>query len=144
MTFPILLDLIVVSLLVATIIYAVMLNKRLTTLHENRHELQKFLENFTTSLNKAEASVKDLKGAGESALNSVLQQLTKATTLRDELAFLLERGEDVAEKLDEAIRQGRALKGDVENMPELRAVPSNESKAKSSEEKIVPQLLKVR
>lgn len=144
MTFPVLLDLIVVSLLIATIVYAVMLNKRLTTLHQNRHELQKFLENFTASLNKAEASVKDLKGAGASALNAVLEQLTKATTLRDELTYLVERGEDIAEKLDESIRHGRSLKVEINKISQEDLEPSNDVGRTESEEKIVPQLLKIR
>ncbi len=68
MTISIIIDIVVITLLIATIAYAVLLNKRLTTLHKGRDELQKFLDTFSGSMAKAEASVKDLKAAGEAAL----------------------------------------------------------------------------
>ncbi|MFN7709968.1 MAG: DUF6468 domain-containing protein [Holosporales bacterium] len=119
MTISIIIDVVVITLLIATIAYAVLLNKRLTTLHKGRDELQKFLDTFSLSMAKAEGSVKDLKAAGEAALHAVVDQLTKATALRDELAFLTEKSDALAAALDERINESRTLLRQLEETQQL-------------------------
>lgn len=125
MTWTIILDLLVIALLAAVISYATLLNKKLTAIRDSRFELQKFIESFSVSLNKAEANVKDLKRVGESALAAVLDQLAKSQTLRDELTFLVDRGETMAETLEKNIRTARIYERGVEAAPEPRQ-PSND------------------
>src|SRR5690606_39537426 len=99
MSFDIILDLIVISCLGATIAFAVRLNKKLATIYKSREEIQAFLNQFTESMSKADASIKDLRGVGESVFKSAQKKMDDARALKDDLAFLNERGEELAERL---------------------------------------------
>lgn len=129
MNFAIFLDLIVIALLVATILYAVKLNKQLTTLYQSRGELQSFLQSFTESLTKAELSMQALRSTGETTFTAVHEALTKAQALRDDLSYLVERGEAIASNLDESIRQGRQLQKEIEMQKHVQtpAYPATDS-----------------
>lgn len=114
MTFDIILDLVVILSLIITIAFAIRLNKRLSKLYESRAEMQTFFDQFATSLAKAEINIKELQNVGESVFSKACQELKRAETLREDLAFLNERGDELAEKLDQSIRVVRALKKDIE------------------------------
>jgi hypothetical protein len=115
MTFSIILDFVVIICLISTIIYAILLNKRLTAIYKSREELQGFLHQFTTSMQKADANIQDLKGMGESVFKEAEVQLEKAAVLKDDLCFLNERGEELAERLDNAIRVAREIHRELES-----------------------------
>ena len=109
MSFPIILDFIVVTLLIATILYAISLNRKLDAMYKNREELQKFIENFSQSLLKAEISMNKLRLSGEKVFTDLAEKLKEGGTLRDDLGYLLERGEKLAETLEDKVRVARNL-----------------------------------
>ncbi len=115
MSFDIILDLIVIVCLGATIAFAVRLNKKLATIYKSREEIQAFLNQFTESMSKADASIKDLRGVGESVFKNAQKEMDDARALKDDLAFLNERGEELAERLDGAIRVARTLYKELED-----------------------------
>lgn len=114
MSFDIILDLIVIACLGATIAFAVRLNRKLATIYQSREELQTFLNQFTESMSKADASIKDLRGIGESVFKTAQKEMDIARALKDDLAFLNERGEELAERLDGSIRIARTLYKELE------------------------------
>jgi biopolymer transport protein ExbB/TolQ len=114
MSFTLIIDFIVIALLVATIMYATILNRKMASLYQNRAELQQFLTQFTASLAKAEQSMHNLKKNGETAFATVHEHLQQALALRDDLSFLVERGEAIANRLDETIHHGRHFQKDLE------------------------------
>tara|TARA_A100000171_G_C2138513_1_gene152486 strand:+ start:4490 stop:4951 length:462 start_codon:yes stop_codon:yes gene_type:complete len=121
MTFPIILDFIVVTLLIATILYAVSLNKKLSKLYQNREELQKFIETFSESLLKAEISMNKLRLSGEKVFTDLSEKLKEGGTLRDDLTYLMERGEKLAGTLEKEVRAAR----DVEkSLNQKKPLPS--------------------
>lgn len=105
----IILDCIIMILLAATICYAVILNKRLTIIHQSRAELEKFIGNFSASLLKAENSVENLKDTSQKIITSMLDPLTKGQILRDELSFLIDRGNLTADRLEESTRLAKDI-----------------------------------
>lgn len=107
MTFSIVIDLIAVTLLIATLIYVFILNQQLK---KNRHQLETFIENFSSSLNRAELTIKELKELKDTVLKTLIEQRHKASVLKDELIFILDRGENIAQKLEKEIRDARRLK----------------------------------
>ncbi|OJX12287.1 MAG: hypothetical protein BGO77_03820 [Caedibacter sp. 37-49] len=107
MTFSIIMDLIAVTLLIATLIYVFILNQQLK---KNRHQLETFIVNFSSSLNRAESTIKELKELKETVLKSLSEQRLKASALKDELSFLLDRGESIAQQLENEIREARKIK----------------------------------
>ncbi|HLO76349.1 MAG TPA: DUF6468 domain-containing protein, partial [Magnetospirillum sp.] len=107
MDWKILLDLLVSILLIATIGYAVMLNQRLTQLRKNRDDLAKIIISFNEATVRAESSIPKLRKAAEDAGQSLQERVEKAQSLRDDLAFMIERADTMANRLENAVRSAR-------------------------------------
>jgi hypothetical protein len=104
MTLETILNLIVIVLLVPTIVYAVILNRRLTALRTSRDELAKVVGSFNDATLRAEAGIPKLKKATTEANLALKDRVEKAQTLRDDLAFMIERAEELATRLEGAVR----------------------------------------
>lgn len=107
MDWKIFLDIVVSVLLVATIGYAVMLNSRLTALRKNRDDLAKIIVAFNEATARAEASIPKLRRAAEEAGGGLQERVEKAQSLRDDLAFMIERADTMANRLENAVRSAR-------------------------------------
>lgn len=108
MTTGMILDVVVILLLVPTIIYAVILNRRLAALRRSREELSKVVASFNEATLRAEAGIPKLKKATTEANHTLKDRVEKAQTLRDDLAFMIERAEELASRLEGAVRAARA------------------------------------
>lgn len=108
MTTDTILDIVVILLLIPTIIYAVILNRRLTALRKSRDELSKVVNSFNEATMRAEAGIPKLKKATTEANLSLKDRVEKAQTLRDDLAFMIERAEELAGRLEGAVRTARS------------------------------------
>lgn len=107
MDWKILLDLLVAILLIATIGYAVMLNQRLNQLRKNRDDLAKIILSFNEATVRAESSIPKLKRAAEEAGQTLQERVEKAQSLRDDLAFMIERADTMANRLESGVRNAR-------------------------------------
>ncbi|HSV28640.1 MAG TPA: DUF6468 domain-containing protein [Candidatus Omnitrophota bacterium] len=107
MDWKIALDLLVSVLLIATIGYAVILNSRLTALRKNRDDLAKIIVAFNEATVRAEASIPKLKKAAEDAGLGLQERVEKAQSLRDDLAFMIERADTMANRLENGVRSAR-------------------------------------
>jgi chromosome segregation ATPase len=103
----VILDLVVSVLLIATISYAWMLNKRLSALRKNRDDLAKTIAAFNEATVRAESSIPKLKKAAEEAGLTLQERVEKAQSLRDDLAFMIERADTMANRLENAVRSAR-------------------------------------
>ncbi|NQV45496.1 MAG: hypothetical protein HQ501_11355 [Rhodospirillales bacterium] len=108
MPYSLLIDVVVAVLLMVTIGYAVRLNKRLGLLRRDKAELEKLAVAFTESTMRADESLGRLR----STADMMQQQIVTAQGLHDDLAFLLDRGEKAADRLEDAVRKSR----DVDHM----------------------------
>lgn len=103
MSYSLIIDVLVAVLLVVTIGYAIVLNKRLGKLRADKGELEKLATTFGHSTHRAEESIDKLKHTAD-----LLQgHMDKAQTLRDDLAFLIDRGDRTADRLEEMVRTTR-------------------------------------
>lgn len=103
MPYALIIDIVVAILLIVTIVYAVGLNRRLTSMRRDRHKLEKIATDFAKSTERANDSIGLLKIANE----SLQRQLDSANSLRDDLAYLLDRGERTADRLEDLVRVAR-------------------------------------
>jgi hypothetical protein len=95
----ILIDLSVAGLLAVAILYAIRLNRTLESLREGKAELATLIGRFDEAAAHAERSVARL-GQSTTDQGKILNAaITEAQALRDELAFMLERGDTVAERI---------------------------------------------
>jgi hypothetical protein len=106
-TLSLFLDVIVAVLLVATIVYAAMLNRRLAGLRSNKAELEALIHSFGEACARAEAGVKTLRTATDEATR-LQQYLDRSQALRDDLSFLLDRGSNLADRLEGGVRSARS------------------------------------
>lgn len=127
MDWKIILDLLVSVLLVATIGYAVMLNQRLTQLRKNRDDLAKIIVSFNEATVRAETAIPKLRKAAEDAGQSLQERVEKAQSLRDDLAFMIERADTMANRLENAVRSAR-----TEARPGAAPAPSAKESTRDS------------
>ena len=102
------LDIIVAILLAATIAYAVMLNRRIGQLRRDREDLAKLIATFNDATARAEAGIPKLRRAAEDAGVGLQERVEKAQSLRDDLAFLIEHADSMANRLEGAVRSARS------------------------------------
>lgn len=96
-------------MMAATVFYTMLVNRKLQGLQKGREDLQTFVESFGESLAQAERSVKELKQTGQSIFDVIQKESEAATRLRDDLVFLTDRGERIADELEKAIGSTREL-----------------------------------
>ncbi|WP_366656467.1 DUF6468 domain-containing protein [Fodinicurvata sp. EGI_FJ10296] len=102
MNYGLVLDSMIVVLLGATIVYAIILNKRLQSLRNNRAELEQAARAFAEAAYRADESIRSLRSASDGAGAELREQIHRAQSLRDELKFLVEAGEGLADRLEVA------------------------------------------
>lgn len=103
-----LLELALLLLLSVTLFHAVRLERALGVLRRDRGALEKLVASFTESTAQAEQSIERLRVASEGAGRQIARQLESGSSLRQDLTFLAERGDTLADRLDSLVRGARA------------------------------------
>ena len=119
------LDVILLCLLGVAIYYGLRLHRALSHLKNGREELKSILAEFSKATERAEGALKNLRTDVSGNVNKVKEATDRAQRISDDLDFLLQRGDKLADRLETDIRQGRALsegrardKTDAEEAPE--------------------------
>jgi cell division septum initiation protein DivIVA len=97
------------GLLIATLFHALRLERALGVLKRDRGALELLVAGFNASTFQAETSVARLRQAAEGAGRDIAHRIDAGTTLKDDLAFLIERGDRLADRLESLVRQARPL-----------------------------------
>jgi septal ring factor EnvC (AmiA/AmiB activator) len=90
------LDLLIIVLLVATIVFAAALDRRLTQIRQSTETLGTFMHTFRDATERAEKSVATLK----TSCASLDKDLGKAETAIDDLRLLIDRSNSAADRLE--------------------------------------------
>ncbi len=101
------LDGIVVVFLVTTIVYLRIVNDRLKQLRRKGDDLAKVIAMFNEATARAEAGIPKLRKAAEETGVALQERVEKAQSLRDDLAFMIERADAMADRLEQAVRVAR-------------------------------------
>ena len=104
-----LLESVLLVLLAATLFHAIRLERALSVLKRDRAALESLVDGFNSSTRTAEIGIERLRAAAEGAGKQVERQTETASGLRDDLLFLIERGERLADRLDALVRAARPL-----------------------------------
>ena len=113
------LDIAIAALLVATIAYAWQLNRRLGAWRTDKAQFVDLVRDFNAAAERAERGVKQLKAEGDQVARALEGLVAKGTGLRDDLAFIIERAEPLADRLADSMRALRAAAA-----PPTPAVPT--------------------
>lgn len=111
------LDLAIVALLVATIGYAVTLNRQLSRLRDSRAELEELVRGFAEATERAEAGVQGMRRMAAESGEKLQKTVDRAQAIRDELQFMTEAADSLAARLEGAVGQGRPAQPAPQAMP---------------------------
>ncbi len=129
-------DAVVALLLVATIGYSVVLNRRLAGVRSDRDKFESVIRELTTASQRAEKAVATLRVAADDLGRRLEKKIEEGRALNDDLAYMTERGGSIADKLEAHIRAARdGLKPDLR--PEPRIVPRPEFREEHRVEPVV-------
>ena len=103
------LDLLVMGLLGATLFHAVRLERALAAMKRDRAALDDMLGSFNESTRDAGAGIDRLRQVTETAGRHIARQAELGNALKDDLAFLIERGDRLADRMDGLIRTARPI-----------------------------------
>ena len=101
--FATLMDGLVAILLIATIGYAVTLNRKLARLRNDRGEMEALIARLIEATDAAQKGLEGLSAHAKGAGERLQKGLEQARGQTDELAFLLERADLMARRLDAAV-----------------------------------------
>jgi hypothetical protein len=139
-----LLELFLIGLLAATLFHAVRLERALGVLKRDRATLEALVAGFNTSTRQAEAGIERLRAAADGAGRQIARQVDQATALKDDLAFLAERGERLADRLDSLVRTARPMAADPPRPAALaEAEPVEEPRVRSQAERDLLRALRM-
>jgi len=100
-------DGIVAVLLVATICYAAVLNRRLSVLRGDRAKIDEMIQALSAAAQRAEAGISALKEEAADTGKELERTIANAKRLKDDLAYMVERGGGMADRLEGNIRARR-------------------------------------
>ncbi|MBE6444084.1 MAG: hypothetical protein E7020_05410 [Alphaproteobacteria bacterium] len=108
-------DLLIIALLIPTIIYAYSLNKSLNLLRQNQKSLAQLVSALNEATFKAENSIPKLKSATEHSSEGLKEVVDSAKELKNDLLFINERADSLADRLENVISTSRNIKTPTPN-----------------------------
>lgn len=101
-------NIVLAALLVGVIVYCRNLNTNIKVLQDSRSEMAKLFAEFDQSLDKASSSIFELKEAARKSDVVLKEKLDTANMIADDLSFMIERGNKMADQLETGLKGGRS------------------------------------
>lgn len=96
-------------LLGAAIPFAIRLERALREIRKDRAAMETSAQGLSEAAAAAESAILRLRATAELAGRQVQERVTTAEPLRDDLRFLIERAENLADRLEGLVRSGRPM-----------------------------------
>ena len=101
------LNIAMVALLSATVLYCWILNRRIQTLQDSRSELAHLLKQFDRSTRRATEAMNTLRKVSKEAGKNVQSRIEKAQYVLDDLSYMIDRANKVADQMEAGIAIAR-------------------------------------
>jgi hypothetical protein len=137
------LEVALVGLLAATLFHAVRLERALGVLKRDRVQLQELIAGFNASTRQAERGIERLKAATDGAGLQIARQTDAALSLKDDLALLIERGNGLADRLDQLVHTGRPLVAETPRLTVVSNAEVSEHRVRSQAERDLLKALRM-
>ena len=102
-----LLEIVLMVLLLLTMFHAFRLERALGVLRRDRAALEELVAGFNASARQAEDGIERLRAAADGAGRQIARHVDQARSLKSDLEFLGARGEKIADRLANVIRQAK-------------------------------------
>lgn len=110
MTLTLIVEIVVAVLLLTTMGISLILNRRLGNLRANQDEMRRLIGDFDKALAKARHGMSELKTTSAAADTAHEERMKQAKALRDELGFMIETADRLADRLAGEASGNRAAK----------------------------------
>jgi hypothetical protein len=111
------LDLVLIGLLAVASFIALRLHRQLAAVRTDRAAFERTVGEFQRATGQAEAGMERLRVVADGTAQRMARLLDEARVLKDDLAFLTERGGRLADRLEAATRPGRAASAALGDPP---------------------------
>ncbi|MDD3029605.1 MAG: DUF6468 domain-containing protein [Alphaproteobacteria bacterium] len=118
------------------VVQAVRLIRQLKDLKKGRSEMETFVRDFNNAVIRAEAGIKALRTAARESGDDLEKLVEKAGLVRDELTFIVESADGVADRLSSAAAQAMRKEAEKVETPPKAERPTPEEKKVVSARKI--------
>ncbi len=98
-------DLFLILLLMLSIGYGIMLNRRIVALRKDQKDLEKVAVSFGKATQRAETGVAQLKAAAQGSATMLQEAIAKAEGLKKDLEYLVERATVSSDRLERNMRR---------------------------------------
>lgn len=88
----------IIILLIIAIIYALILNFRLSAFKKNSKEIQKNIQSFNQIVQNAETTLSQLQKRTQNVIDQLKIEINHANQLRDDLILILDKSQHLQEK----------------------------------------------
>lgn len=132
-----LLEIALIALLALTLVHAVRLERALGLLRRDRTALGEAVAGFDSSTRQAESGLGRLHVMTQEATQQATRSIEGAAALKEDLAFLAKRGEELADRLEQLIRAGRVL--DPARPREQPAAPARAEQVRAAQDATRPR-----
>lgn len=130
----VLLNAFVALLLGVTIFYCLKLNKRIRILQDSKSELAQLIEKFDMSTQQATYSIQEIHKASKKINENIQVKLDKANYLADDLAFMIEKANKMADRMEGGISASRPGGARSQTAAEMRQRPVREEPARGEDD----------
>ena len=117
MTLGLIVELALTALLAVTLIYCVVLERRLAAVRRGQEGLKSTVGMLDAAITNAGASMRALKATASGAADTLDERLGRARAIIDELSLLTAAGERIAERFDRASDASAASRAPNSNLP---------------------------
>ena len=139
------LNILIVVLLVVTIGYCWLLNRRIKVLQDSRGELAVLLKHFDESTQRASESIIALQTASKKIGENIQFRIDKANYLLDDLSFMIEKGNKLANQMEAGFAVTRARDKVIsEQQPIPKAVPEEVREVSQASSKMQERIQNLR
>ncbi len=118
-------------LLAVTLVYCVILERRLTNVQKGQQLLGRTVRDLNVAIRNAGEALSELKSASGSALSELNKRVKTARALADELSVITASGERIAERMDMAVSAHHdAARESREDMPQTDEKPETAGRSR--------------
>jgi ABC-type transporter Mla subunit MlaD len=118
-TLAIVTELALTFLLAVTLVYCIVLERRLASVRRGQEGLKSTIGELNDAIVHAGASMRALKASASGAADTLDDRMSRARTIIDELSLLTASGDRIAERFDRAATAQAATRAQAGNVADL-------------------------